>query len=156
PAVAASDVDAAWARRWLGVSLSTTGEYANFREGLELVERNLRARPGNSEDLQATAIILASHSSHRREAFQLFEVLAGRRAILPEQQFYLGRLYEESGDWSRARTTILGLLGQEPNEPRYVAYYARNLINLGETGAARPWLDKLEQLEPGTFTVLEL
>src|SRR5262249_21948488 len=129
PEVKAADADAAWARRWLGVALSSTGDYVSFREALELVERNLRSRPNSVDDLQAKALILASHGSHRKEAFHLFEELAGRRALWPEHQFLLARLYEQSGDWPRARSTMLGLLAQERNEPRYISYYAHGLIN---------------------------
>jgi tetratricopeptide (TPR) repeat protein len=152
----APEADVAWARRWLAVALAGTGDYADVREALGMVERNLRNFPNNSDDLQAKALVLASHANSRREGLHLLETVGGKRDLPPEQQFFLTRLYEGIGDWPRARATILALLAQEQNNPRYVAYYARSLFRREETDQALIWHDKLKHLEPRSFDVFEL
>jgi tetratricopeptide (TPR) repeat protein len=138
------------------MALATTGDFVNFREALDLVERNLRARGPNPDDLQAKAMVLATRASHRQEAIRLFEDLVGRKELPADQQFFLAQLYEEGGDWPRARAIMLGLLAMEQENPLYVVYYARNLIRRGEANEARTWLERLERTEPNTFRVLEL
>lgn len=156
PGVRASEADTAWARRGLAVALATTGEYNSFREALDMIEQNLRARGPNAEDLQAKAMILATRPDHRPEAIRLLADLVGRKELPSEQQFFLAQLYEEAGDWPTARANLLELLAREPENPLYLAYYAGHLIQRKEDLEAQPWLIRLEKLEPNTFRSVEL
>lgn len=157
PRLQASDAEVAWARRGLALRLSTSFEESHFQEALKLLQMNLQASGSQSlEDLRALATVLATRASRRKEAIRLFEDLLSKRALGTEEQFLLARLYEQAQDWSRLRERMLVLLADEPDNPLFLAYFARILLQLKDRDQAAFWLSRLERLEPSSFRALEI
>jgi tetratricopeptide (TPR) repeat protein len=148
--------DVAWARRNLALGLAAGDEYQEFLDALQLIEINLQARTRSFDDLRARAVILATRPSHRQEALRTFEGLQARRVLSAEEQFLMAQLYDEAGDWRRARERFLALMGEDPDNPLYLTHYARHLIAREEPEEAQRWLERVERLEPESFRVLEL
>jgi tetratricopeptide (TPR) repeat protein len=148
--------DLLWARRALALCLAAADGYPQFREALDLVEKNLAAEPGNQPDLQAKARILGSRPSHREEALRLLKQLGGRRSLAPEDEFLFARLHADAGNWPEARRLMLGALARQPDSPEWIRYCATRLLEKGEITEAELWLGKLEQLapnDPGTLAL---
>jgi tetratricopeptide (TPR) repeat protein len=91
----------------------------------------------------------------RKQAIVLLEKLDAAKQANAEDLFLLVQLYEAVGDQAKARARMLDLLSQG-DEPRYLAYCARQLVDRGEVVAARPLIAKLAKLDPQAFSTIEL
>jgi tetratricopeptide (TPR) repeat protein len=151
-----AEKDALWARRALAVCLAAADGYPQFREALDLLEKNLAAEPNSEPDLQAKARILGSRPSHREEALRLLKQLAGQRGLAPEDEFLLARLHADADNWPEARRLMLGALARQSDRPEWIRFFATRLLERGETTEAELWLGKLERLttnDPGTLAL---
>jgi tetratricopeptide (TPR) repeat protein len=148
--------DVLWARRALAVCLAAADGYPQFREALDLVEKNLVAEPGSQPDLQAKARILGSRPSHREEALRLLQQLGRQRGLAPEDEFLFARLQADAGNWPEARRLMLGALARLPDSPQWIPFFVTRLLEQGEPTEAKLWLGKLERLapdDPGTLAL---
>jgi tetratricopeptide (TPR) repeat protein len=152
----AAQKDVLWARRTLAVCLAAADGYPQFREALDLVEKNLAAEPGSQPDLRAKSRILGSRPSHREEALRLLRQLDGQRGLAPEDEFLFARLHADAGNWPEARRLMLGALARRADSPEWIRFFATRLLEKGETTEAELWLGKLERLapnDPGTLAL---
>ena len=116
------------------------------------------------EEMRARARALAAFGSHsaRDRAIVYLDDLTKRHAASPDDQLLLVRLYETNGSWEKARNTLLALAPSFKQNPSYLAYYVRCLLNHHELDDAERFLDQLEHQEtarktaPGTFGSIEL
>src|SRR5262249_49975516 len=69
----------------------------------------------------------------------------------PDQQFFLGQLYDADRNWPQARQWLLGALAVQPDHPLYLLHYVRGLLTEGAAGDAEQWLCRLEKIRPHTF-----
>jgi tetratricopeptide (TPR) repeat protein len=148
--------DVRWARRALAVCLAAADGYPQFREALDLVEKNLAVEPGSRPDLQAKARILGSRPSHREEALRMLQRLGEQRSLAPEDAFLLARLHADADNWPEARRLMLGALARQSDRPEWIRFFATRLLERGETTEAELWLGKLERLttnDPGTLAL---
>lgn len=157
--------DAAWAKRTLAVLLSASGNYAQWREAMALLDlredsERAKSKSDSVEDQRARAAVLAANQSRkqRQRAIRILEDIKARQPLAAEEQFLLAQLHEALGSWPLARQEILDLLAAQPKDPRYPAHYAQSLLRRGETGEAEIWLAKLETLPgaAGTFALLDI
>jgi tetratricopeptide (TPR) repeat protein len=148
PALATPPGQLAWARRQLALLLVAGDGAERFREALALVDQNLAARAGSVEDQRARARVLATRPERRREALRLLEASLGRQPLAADDQQLLAQLYDDAGDWPKARKELLDLLADHGGDARYVAHYVQSLLRWGDAAEARRWLAVLERLEP--------
>jgi tetratricopeptide (TPR) repeat protein len=155
----ASSRDRIWARRQLAVVWARTGNYQRRLEALALVENNLKSATHSLEDQRAKVVVLAVLPGRQREALALLEKLGTRMVLSADDQFLQARLFEATGQWSRARDKMLDLLAREkgrPGYPNFLAHFVASFLARGESGEAQLWLAKLEELEPETLRTLSL
>ncbi len=90
-----------WAGRGGAYGLTLQGGYPQIREGLGLIERNLKVRD-DFEDRRANALLLAKVPGGLHDAIRTLEELERRQPSTPDERFILAQLYESGGDWPRA------------------------------------------------------
>jgi tetratricopeptide (TPR) repeat protein len=143
-----SPEDIAWARRDLAMVLMVRNQYQRRQEALGLIEKNLQADGGTPDDRRLKAVLLAAQPGERREAIRSFEELSKRQPPTPEEGFVLAQLYMAEGDRQNARMKMLSILASRGDNPLYLATYANQLLDWGETGEATTWFNRLERIEP--------
>jgi tetratricopeptide (TPR) repeat protein len=161
----ASPADLAWARRNLAVELAAGG-IPQIREGLALIEQNLKSERSSADDQVAKAVILSALPSSRSEAIALFESTFRIKPPSDRDLLMLARAYEANGEWTKARDSMLRLVAAEPVQPLLLDQFVRMLLKRSENsepgarqGAldeAQVWLGRLEKKDPNSFRTLEL
>jgi tetratricopeptide (TPR) repeat protein len=147
--------DTAWARRVLGLTLATTGDYQQSREGLRYIEENLREDPSSAPDQRAKALVLARQPVQRRQALKYLETSFNRVPPNPTERFLRARLYRAAGDWTLARNDMISLLDAPGGDnPVYLAVFIRWLLDRKEVPLARVYLNKLKDKEPDSRRTL--
>lgn len=149
----------AWARRALASILFARGGEEHIEKALVLIEENLAADPSSAPDLYIKAIISAARAGGkgRREAIPALEKLVAKQeSPPPELLFNLATLYMEEGQWDKFKERMRQLVGDYGNEPRYVAAFAKALIERKELQEAEVWLKQLEQIAPEDFLTVRL
>ncbi len=143
------------ARRNLAAILaSKKGE--NSLSALALIDENVRLRPNQPVDERARAFVLATDMSAQRRAIELFESTAKRQPLSADEQFQLAQLYEAVGDSSRAQEQVGTLLTIQPDNPQWLAFQIRLLLQQADINQARTRLRKLERLEPDSARTRKL
>ncbi len=154
--------DAAWARRMLALVLALQDDYQKSRRALEVLglldKEDAPSGADGVDELRARALVLAVQRSRakRLRAIRLIEDAIGRQPPAPEDLFLLAQLYESVGDGGRAREWLHRLVSAYPDNPLYLARYARALLRHKEVGEAANRVARLEKLQPGTFQAVEL
>jgi tetratricopeptide (TPR) repeat protein len=152
--------DAPWARRQLALLLASRAEYRRYPEALALV--GLKRGPASiveseapktddpAEELRTRILVLAAQPlrDSRKKAIALLEEMNGRKALLPDDQFLLARLYENDDNWTRAREMHRLAVGPGKNV-LYLATFAQALMRQRppEWNEANTCITKLEELE---------
>ncbi len=147
----AGDRERRWATRNLALALAINGRPQPLNEALDLIERNLATGPESSVDERVKALILARQpsSEQRQEAIRIFErLLAHISDVSTDDQFLLARLYQATGDQSKARAEFRKLLATQSKDSRYIIAYLQLLLQNGETAEAELWLERLQALAP--------
>lgn len=153
PAAKVPEIFRAWARRSRAVSLANS-TYPRFKEGLRLLDENVRRIGVVPDDRRARAVLL-NRPGHRDEAIALMEEMIRTGSPSSADQFLLAQLYEAAGDWARAEPLLAAVTAPGTN-PTYLAHYARALLTQGDPAKARTVVERLENLEPKALTTLEL
>ncbi len=161
--VKTAKTDLVWARRALALLLSGRGNYESLRQGLDLIELNLKTPRPAIQDQRVKAMLLSScpKREQRDEAIELLEqVVRDHRApTTAEDRFVLARLYLAQGPekWSQASRHFRALLGSAPTElPRYIAAYGAALLARKEIDEAELWVRRLEKAAPGQLPTVTL
>jgi tetratricopeptide (TPR) repeat protein len=138
---------AAWARRRLALALAERGDADGLREADALLDRN-RGRDGESAaDRRARAFVAAAPPGGRAQALRDLERLPVPSPEIDEP-LRLARLYDAEGDWAAARRQLDALLTRDADNPAALALLADGLLRRGKAAEARPWLLRLERVEP--------
>jgi tetratricopeptide (TPR) repeat protein len=155
---AATPSESAWARRGLAVLLGTRRDYRQAQEAIKLIDANVATIGQNNDDLRAMAVVCAAQQNGpaRRRAVELFQELSDRGPLAPDDQFLLVRLFEDQGNWPKAREHMQLLLAADGRNPLYLAHCARMLLRRGEPDQAQLWLDRLAEIEPSSFRSVEI
>jgi tetratricopeptide (TPR) repeat protein len=116
--------------------------------------------------LQAKVLGSLNHHRLRGQAIKLMEALQPRNALPTEDRFFLARLLvQQSSDavnWPKARSLLKALALEQPKNPRYLGYAAREHIQQKEFNEAELFIARLEVVErerkvtPGGFGSIEL
>lgn len=158
----ASRADRAWARRALALLHAENGDYRSRLAARQMVEQNLAATPGSTEDRQALAYVLASlgGKAERARAIKILRELTGAaHAAALEERLLLAKLYLADDQYSAFVQQMRELLARSHDTsefPRYVAYYARVLLDRSEISEAALWIDRLAELAPQSMDTYDL
>ncbi len=164
------------ARLGLAVVLANGTDYRRFREALDLVGVKLDAQgklaPDANRGQESTeckrckARVLATQpqKQFRARAVELFLELDRAGALLPDDRFVLGVLYDADGNWATAAEQVRELTKLPAPAPRHLAWYVMGLLNQKSVDAAEAGrcIKKLEELEksyqvgPNHFASVEL
>ena len=143
-----------WARRnYVRLLLSVNNNMDNQEESIKLLDTNISESDEPAvEDVKMKAIILVSRNNprDRMKAIQLIEGLLKRRVSLePEEQFILGRLYNEAEQWDKAKAQMIDLVVREPDNMRYLTEFIRMMLRRNRPAEEiQPRIARLEQLFP--------
>jgi tetratricopeptide (TPR) repeat protein len=142
-----------WARRSLAMSLAASGDFQKSTRALELLEQNLRAHtPPDPVDQRAKALVMALRPGGTSKSIDLLKESFERLRPTPDEEFLLARLHEANHDWPEADKIFLRLVNSRGETPQYLAYYAQALLRhlpaKEASKQAKPWVAKLEKLEP--------
>jgi tetratricopeptide (TPR) repeat protein len=154
--------DRLWARRLLAPLLAADRSPAKLRKALDLLEGKDASPPGSPEadkDQRTRALLLAGQDSaaSRRAAARIFDDLIDRKVATPQDRLAAAQLYEQIGDWSRARQHYVGLLSQrETSDPNLLLVAARSLIRHNEPDLGRQALERLEKEFPSNAAKQEI
>lgn len=151
--------DLMWARRNMAVTLLSRGGYENLQKALSLVRQNLEVDAVSLQDQRVKLLMLASFPGRQeqREAVKTLEtLLQTQQSASPEERFLLAELYLAADDLAGFRQHMQRLLASEPDNPRYVAAYARVLLDRKEASEAQLWIERLEKIAPGELSTLSL
>ena len=146
-----------WARRnFVRLLLSINYNMENQAEGIKLLDANIaESETPSLEDVKMKAIILVSCNNprDRSKAIKLMESIIKRGVKLePEEQFILGRLYNEAGKWDIAREQMQDLCVREPNNIRYITEFVRMMLRRNlPVEEIQPYITRLEQNFPKTI-----
>ncbi len=153
--------DADFARRMLAVVYSIAPDYESSRRALELLsgsrEEPLSKLPVDELRTRARGLSFQRGRRHGQEAVTVLETIDARRSLQNDDRFLLARLYDRLGNSDKALVQFHELVRQQPDNPFFVAWYVRILL---QVDAANPeidkWLKVLEKLEPDSFRTVEL
>ncbi len=155
---------AAWARRTLAVILAATRNPRQSLQALKLMgleDGGASYQPSSGEpieELRAKAKVLALQPNRaaRRAAIGILEQILDRESGAAPDRDLLVQLYEEDGNWPKARREMLALLAAEADNPGYIAHAVRALLRHGAHDDAESLLVKLEKLRPHADQTVEL
>lgn len=171
-----SGEDWAACRRGLALALVKQETPAKTAEalamvGLTLDERGLLAdgKITDSPDeqlLQAKVLGSLNHHKLRGQAIAMMEALQPRGILTPEDCFLLARLLvqqnSDAANWPKARALLKALGLEQPKNPRYLGFAAREHIVQKEFADAEQTIVRLETIErerkviAGAFGSIEL
>jgi tetratricopeptide (TPR) repeat protein len=148
PAVAVPDGNRLWARRQLALALAFDGGEDGYGEALALLRAD--PAPASAAGRRVRDLVEAARPATRADALRRLE--AGRRFLPPpaDELFRMARAYEAGGDGEREREVLLDVLALDGQNPEYLAHHAGRLLERGKQDEARPWVTRLEKVEPGS------
>lgn len=157
----ASDADRAnivWARRATAQIIAQQGDYRSMQDALKMLEANKVDGKLLPEDMLIAASMLAKRSEHasRAQALKWLEQVQASRTLSPEEQFLMAQLYEQVGDWSKARETIINLLTKIENNAMLASTFSQLLLKHDELAEAERWIGKVEVAQPTSAAAVEL
>ena len=168
------------ARRQLALITAAKGGLINMEAAQKLIEQNLNATGNSADDLRIKARFEAQdpRRSHRDEAINtLTKMMEGQQAT-PEDRFNLALLYlatekqmqsrgsssskttaednKNSTAWINASKILRELITSQDSDPRYLAVYAKALMDHGEVSGAELYLNKLAKDFPNAAATIVL
>jgi tetratricopeptide (TPR) repeat protein len=157
----ASDADKAnvlWARRASAQLLASRGDYRGLKDALTMLDANKQDGVSRPEDMMLAASLLAKRpeTTSKRQAAELLEKVQAQRGLTPGDQFELARLYEQTGDWAKARDTVVSVIAKVDTNVPLAAAYAQMLIKHDESVEAERWVAKVEAAQPDAPLAIEL
>ncbi len=150
---AAGDL-AALSRRRLAVLLAGRESSADHKEALSLLPPASAASAASAEQ-RARAYVMSARADQRTLAIRMFEETLSVSPPTSEEEFWLVRMYDAATQDAQAREHMLALLVHD-EQPQYLAYYIRRLLQRDEVDDARTHVDRLQRLEPFSPRTREL
>ena len=143
----ATRADMLTARRDLAAALGALGRP---NEALPLLENNAPA------DARLRAVILARNPLTQRAAFEVLDSEFNRRPLTAAELFLYARLSVNIEEPTAAKGAMLALLGADPNNPEYLAFWIEYLLGRRDFSDARFYQSKLARARPGEFDSIRL
>lgn len=158
--------DIRWARRNLALQLAITPSLAQFRQALELIDRNQVADGWLADDVRSRALILATQKNRplgegprtcRQEAIHLLETLQARNASrTADDLLVLCKLYRAENDETKTNQALERMRTEYAGHYGCVAFQAREAMRRLDLPAAEAHVAALQRLSPGLFETLAI
>ncbi len=145
PAVALPESNRLWARRQLALALAFDGDEAKYREAQALAQSDPVNDPAGR---RVRDFVEAARPQTRPEALRRLEASLKPLPPTADELYRLARIYEAANETEKARQTMLDVLALDMHNPEYLAHHADSLLRRGKKDEARPWVARLERLEP--------
>jgi tetratricopeptide (TPR) repeat protein len=139
------------ARRQLAktlAKLSLQGDPSRYQEAIDLIQGNIRQRPGDPDDQITLALVLAVRSEHQSEAVSILEKVQTLTPLAAAELFTLAQLQERDKAFSKVVQTLSRLIQLDGEKADYLAPYVKSLLSTGDVFTAQSYLLKLEALQP--------
>lgn len=147
--------DAAWAKRILALALQQKGHEQLALKALDVLNepgQEVPVNDNNSQDMRVKARVFAlqRNRDRRREAIRLLEAVGLREAPLIEDRVLLGQLYENDGNWNKARDQYSAAIAEASGQEKLpaLAPLARGLLTRKHAEEARPFVTQIRDLAP--------
>jgi tetratricopeptide (TPR) repeat protein len=110
----------------------------------------------NSSQRRTRAVVLAMQKDrgNKLQAIRLLEI--DRESLANSDRFMLARIYEQVGDYPSVRATLVELLRRDSQNPVYLSYFVRWLLQQQDVKDAEAWLTKLAKVAPDALVTLEM
>ncbi|HZZ81464.1 MAG TPA: hypothetical protein VFE62_23380, partial [Gemmataceae bacterium] len=159
--IPASDAEVAAARRGLAMALVGQQDYRKSTEALKLVGLSLDDKGllvdnklSESDDeqlLQAKVLGSLNHHKQRGVAITALEGLKQKNLLPIEDRFFLARLLvqqdSDPANWPKARALLKLLTLEQPKNPRYLSYAAKQHVQHKEFSEAEQLIARLQTVE---------
>ncbi len=144
---------ARWARRHLALTLvATPNAFAQRRDALALVERNLSGGKSDTDDLKARAVIRTVDPETRDEGVRELRKFAERGELTPDEDYLLGKLAFDAGDFANAETSFKLAARPRPGvTPEHLAALVRVYLAVNNLGRAEGALERLKANAPASW-----
>jgi tetratricopeptide (TPR) repeat protein len=138
------------ARQQLALILAATAK-DGVQQALDLLGS------GSYPDDECTRyLVLGFDPARRDEAVKTFDDFRKRNPLSAEELFYFARIQSAAGNTERARDLLRELVSGNPDNPQYLAYFTRSLLQGGDVNGAVIYGQKLERHEPDSPRTREL
>ena len=152
--------DACWARRSLAGILMSRGGFDQLRQGMAMIDENLRSKVASIDDKRVMVNLLLTDPRKEKigEVIQAMEDLVKSTDATPEDYFTLAKLYLKKNDWTNYGNQMHSVLGAQKGvvQPRYLVFYINTLLEKKELDDANNWLQTLEKSDPNLFDTMQL
>lgn len=148
-----ADEVARWARRHLALTLVASPDaHARRADALALVERNLSGGKSDTEDLKARAVIRTVDPETRDEAVRELRKFAERGELTPDEDYLLGKLSFDTGDFANAETSFKLAARPRPGvTPEHLAALVRVYLAVNNLARAEGALERLKANGPTSW-----
>ncbi len=142
-----------WARRHLALTMvATPNAYAVRRDALALVERNLSGGKSDTDDLKARAVIRTIDPETRDEGVRELRKFAERGELTPDEDYLLGKLAFDAGDFANAETSFKLAARPRPGvTPEHLAALVRVYLAVNNLARAEGALERLKANSPTSW-----
>ncbi|MGA2063132.1 MAG: tetratricopeptide repeat protein, partial [Thermoguttaceae bacterium] len=162
--IKAGEADLNQARRLLAKNILAKGGPKNTEIARNLIEQNLASAGNSVDDLRIKTQILslsANRGCNDEAILALTKIVEGQQAA-PDDIFNLAMLYlskekqsqetsqsaanpghRDSDDWNNANKLFQRLESSQSNDPRYMATYAKALLDHGDISGAELYVNRL-------------
>ena len=172
--------DVLWARRQLALITAAKGGLVNMENARNLIEQNLALSSNSLDDLRLRVKLdtIDPRRSRRDEAINILSKMMDGKQATPEDRFNLAMLYlstdkqmqsrassgsnsrgednKDSSAWVNASNILRTLVTSQNTEPRYLAVYAKSLLDHGDISSAELYLNKLMKDFPNHVATIML
>ncbi|MFM7151521.1 MAG: tetratricopeptide repeat protein, partial [Gemmataceae bacterium] len=151
PRVSVLEEDLPGIRRMLALVL-TAPEQPMDRVDTALAVLALNRGPAGESalDKRLSLLVRGRRAADRADILKALEELSTDPEPGSEEQLRLALLYQQQGDWPRARSLLLTLLNRDEENPGVLAALVDGLLRNGKYAEAALQLPRLEKLEPSS------
>jgi tetratricopeptide (TPR) repeat protein len=147
-----SDKEAAkfvsWARRRKAQSLAQLGGYDHVMQAIAMIEKNAQGGDLAPEDMLGIVALLGERDDPKSRAttIQILEKLRAKPGLNPRQMTALGKLYNASGNWEKARETMVAATSNVTDDPEVFILFAEMSLDHDEVSEATGYADLADAL----------
>lgn len=148
--IASDHEDVLWARREAATILSLDKTYPSLLKAEQLLEANAVGKELRIHDKLQLAQILQSRPepASRLRAIELLQDVGSNQELNLAAQLSLAKLYNQVGQWPKAREQMLGMIGRFGDQSIVWETYVKMLIDHREYKEAESMLERLIKIQP--------
>jgi Tfp pilus assembly protein PilF len=151
-----SQADIAWARREKAKLLAASQTFSDFRKAIALIEENKNVNGELLGDDLSVWLLLHSNRPEpdsRAKAVAKLESLDRQYPLSASARVIQAKLYNLANRWTEAKSIMVSVLAEEPENEAAIAQYVDWLLQRDEVSDAAAWARKLS---PNTSDGLRL